>query len=100
VGEHHETAPLDARETQALRAIAQELTRTDPRLLAAPGPASPPGRWSRVRFGGAVLVGCVLVAVLALAVGPFVALVAGTVLAVVGTAVAAATRPHGTDAWG
>lgn len=65
----HEVAPLSGAEAQALRTIAQELTRTDPRLLDESGASTPPVRSRAVRVGGYLLVSCLLIGVATLAGG-------------------------------
>ena len=86
----HELAPLTASETASLRAIAQELTRTDPRLLAvaaaregAPRPGS---------TGAFVMAVCVVVGVSGLVFGVLPALVVGVVLGLTGLLALARVR--------
>lgn len=83
-----EPAPLTASETASLRLMAQELTRTDPYLLALPA-GRDPGSGVRIRpgtvgtFAAAV---AVLVGASGLAFGAVPALATGLALTFAGTA--------------
>lgn len=76
-----EFAPLTSREERSLRAIAQELTRTDPSLVDGRehGPSGRPLRAGPV--GLAVASWCAVIAVSAVTFGALSALVVGVVLA-------------------
>ncbi|MCD2191069.1 DUF3040 domain-containing protein [Actinomycetospora soli] len=77
----HELAPLTASETASLRAIAQELTRTDPRLLAVRAGEGAPRPGSTGAFVMAV---CVVIGVSGLVFGVLPALVVGVMLGLTG----------------
>lgn len=67
----HEAAPLDVVEIQRMRAMAQELTRTDPGLRAGPNIAPPePANAARVVVAAYAAGSCVAIGALAGALGP------------------------------
>ena len=84
----HDARPLDVDETRRLRAIAQELTRTDPGLLRGPGRYHD-SHGNRRRVGAGLSVMCLLIGALAVTIDTLPALVTGAALLVVGTAVVA-----------
>ena len=91
----HGTLPLDADEARALRAIAQELTRAEPALLA-----EPTGRGARaslpqlVEFGVYLLAIGLVAGLITAFLGPLPAFVVGAGLLVAAT-IRAATRSPG-----
>jgi hypothetical protein len=88
----HGARPLDVDEVHRLRAIAQELTRTDPGLLRTAPPHDDGGGLRPWRVGASLTAICLLIGMLAVTLDALPALGAGAASLVVGTAACATHR--------
>jgi hypothetical protein len=88
----HGARPLDVDEIHRLRAIAQDLTRTDPGLLRTAPLHDAGSGVDPCRVGAYLAVMCLLIGMLAVTLDALPALVAGAASLVVGTAAFVAHR--------